>query len=74
LTDVPPKQYFPNADACKEHVAFISSELCERITTGSIKLLGRVGLCQPPKVIMPLTVEPSKPRLCHEERFINLWI
>ena len=23
---------------------------------------------------MPLTVEPSKPRLCHDERFLNLWI
>lgn len=23
---------------------------------------------------MPLTVEPSKPRLCHDERYLNLWI
>lgn len=23
---------------------------------------------------MPLTEEPSKPRLCHYERFLNLWI
>lgn len=23
---------------------------------------------------MPLIVEPSKPRLCHDERFNNLWI
>ena len=23
---------------------------------------------------MPLTIEPSKPRLCHDERFLNLWI
>ena len=23
---------------------------------------------------MPLTVEPTKPRLCHDERFLNLWI
>lgn len=30
--------------------------------------------CQPPKVIMPLIVEPSKPRLCHDKRFNNLWI
>ncbi|KAJ8317151.1 hypothetical protein KUTeg_005055 [Tegillarca granosa] len=53
---------------------FISAELCNRISTGSIKLLGRVGECQPPRVIMPLTIEPSKPRLCHDERYLNLWI
>ena len=23
---------------------------------------------------MPLTVEPTKPRLCHDERFLNFWI
>jgi hypothetical protein len=23
---------------------------------------------------MPLTIEPSKPRLCHDERFLSLWI
>ena len=22
---------------------------------------------------MPLTVEPSKPRLCNDDRFVNLW-
>ena len=23
---------------------------------------------------MPITVEPSEPRMCHDERFLNLWI
>ena len=23
---------------------------------------------------MPLTVEATKPRLCHDERFLNLWV
>jgi hypothetical protein len=23
---------------------------------------------------MPLIIEPSKPRLCHDKRFLNLWI
>ena len=23
---------------------------------------------------MPITVEPSKPCMCHDERFLNLWI
>ena len=28
----------------------------------------------PPRLVMPLTVEPSKPRLCNDNRFLNLWI
>lgn len=53
---------------------FIVEELMDKIQCGAIKLLGRVGECQPPRVVMPLTVEPSKPRLCHDELYINLWI
>ena len=33
--------------------------------------------CQPPApphLVMPITVEPSKPKMCHDERFLNLWI
>jgi len=26
------------------------------------------------RLVLPLTTEPSKPRLCHDERFLNLWI
>ena len=25
-------------------------------------------------MVLPITVKPSKPRLCHDERFLNLWI
>lgn len=28
----------------------------------------------PPHLVLPLTVEPTKSRLCHDERFLNLWI
>ena len=34
---------------------------------------GVVGDCPPPHLVLPLTVEPTKPRLCHDERFPNLW-
>lgn len=27
-----------------------------------------------PRVIMLLLVEPTKPRLCHDERYLNLWM
>ena len=72
--EIPPKQYFPNSQNCSNHADFIRDELYERISTGAIRLLGRVGECVPPRIIMPLTVEPTKPRLCHDERFLNLWV
>jgi len=34
----------------------------------------RVGEVDPPHLILPLTVEPTKPRLCHDARFLNLWM
>ena len=49
-------------------------EIYEGLRSRSIKLVGKVGDSECPKVVMPLTVEPSKPRLCHDERFLNLWI
>ena len=69
-----PKQFFQNSSICKQYSDFIARELTDKIKCGAIRLLGRVGECQPPRVVMPLTVEPSKPRLCHDERYINLWI
>ncbi|CAG2194019.1 unnamed protein product [Mytilus edulis] len=38
----------------------VLNELCEKIAMGSVKLLGAVGECEPPRIVMPLTVEPSK--------------
>ena len=42
--------------------------------TGAVSLLGRVGEVLPPFLVLPLTVEPIKPRLCHDARFLNLWM
>ena len=42
--------------------------------TGAISLKGRVGEVDPPHLILPLTVEPTKPRLSHDARFLNLWM
>ena len=46
----------------------------ERIRNGSVSVIGKVGSCDPPYLVLPLTIEPSKPRLCHDERYLNLWI
>lgn len=44
----------------------------QRLATGAISLWGKVGEVDPPHLVMPLTVEPVKPRLCNDNRFLNL--
>lgn len=72
--DTPPACNFQNHLSCKPFVQFISDTILERLATGAISLWGKVGECFPPHLVMPLTVEPSKPRLCNDNRFLNLWI
>ena len=73
-SDVPPRMYMANYTSCKDHAQFIADTLLERIANGSVRLWGKVGECEIPKVVMPIVVETSKMRMCHDERYINLWV
>lgn len=66
------KDFFQNAPVCKQFKEFICSEMYERIPTESFSVVGKVGECELSLIIMPLTVEPTKPRLCHDDSNINL--
>lgn len=46
----------------------------DRLRSGPISLWDKVGECTPPHLVMPLALEPRKPRLCNDDRFLNLWI
>jgi len=70
-SDLHPSMYFPNAGNCKEFVSCIVKTLKERLINGSLSLVGKVGFCEPPFLVLPLTVEPKKPRLCHDERYLK---
>ncbi|CAC5415529.1 unnamed protein product [Mytilus coruscus] len=48
--------------------------ITERLRNGSLECLGKVGLAQPPHIVAPLTVEPTKPRLCVNLMYLNNWI
>ncbi|KAJ8320169.1 hypothetical protein KUTeg_001756 [Tegillarca granosa] len=72
--DEPPAICFPNSPSCQTFATFIAKTLLERLKNGSILVWVKVGQVEPPNLVMPLTVEPNKPRLCHDERFVNLWI
>ena len=70
----PPRMEFPNNPICSQFKDFISSTFIDRFKAGSLIFWGKVGQVQPPHLVMPITVEPTKPRMCHDKRFLNLWI
>uniref|UniRef100_A0A8W8IQ73 Reverse transcriptase domain-containing protein n=1 Tax=Magallana gigas TaxID=29159 RepID=A0A8W8IQ73_MAGGI len=73
-SELPPSAVFPNSALCKKYHAFICDVLFENIRSGAIRVLGNVGECEMPHIVMPLTSEPSKPRLCHDDIFLSLWV
>ena len=52
----------------------ISRTILERVSNGSLLVWGEVGKVNPLHLVMPITVEFNKPRMCHDERFLNCWI
>ena len=65
---------FPNSSSCKDYATFIAETLLERVRNGSVTAVGQVDCCDSPYLVLPLTIEPSKLRLCHDERYLNLRI
>ena len=53
---------------------FISSCIVKRVSKGSLLVREEVGAVDHPHLVMPITVEPTKLRMCHDKRFLNLWI
>ena len=51
-----------------------STNFIDRIRTGACCVLGRVGVVEAPQIVLPLTVEPTKPRLRHDARYLNVWM
>ena len=70
----PPRRIFYNHKSCAPFAKFISDTILQRLSTGAISVWGKVGEVDPPNLVMPLTVEPTKPRLCNDNRFLNLWM
>lgn len=73
-SDFPPSQQFSNHASCKAFSDFVSKEISKRLTTGALRVWGNVSDDSPSYLVLPLTVEPTKPRLCIDARFLNLWM
>ena len=65
---------FPNSNSCQAFSEFITETILDRVANGLLFVWWRVGEVPPFHLFMPIAVEPSKPRVCHDERFLNLWI
>ena len=74
ISPCPPRAEFSNNKLCLSFENFVSTTILERVNKGSLSVWGKVGKVDPLHLVMPFTIEPSKPRLCHDERFLNLWI
>ena len=69
-----PRAFFPKSKSCRAFSEFISKTILERVANGSLSVWGKVGEMSPPLLVMPITIEPTKSPMCHDERFLNLWI
>ena len=65
---------FRNHGSCKKLASFIGNTILQGLSTGSVKVWGKVNHDEPRSAVLPLTVEPSKPRLCIDGRYVNLWM
>ena len=73
-SDIPSPVVISNAATCARFSQFMSDTIIQWVTAGVIAVWGPVDLVASPYLVLPLTVEPTKPRLCHDEGYLNLWI
>ena len=73
-SEYPVPRIFRNHESCKKFTEFVNRSIVDRIVTGAVGVIGKVYDSAPPFLVMPLTVEPNKPRLCHDERYLNCWV
>ena len=72
--NLPPRMCFSNSLAYHPFEEFLTAIIKDGICNGSINVVGPFGEVEQPHLVMPNTVEPNKPRICHDERFLNYWI
>ena len=65
-SNIPPSRIFKNHPSCIPFAQLIFDTILQRLASGAISIWGSsdVGDVHPPHLVMSLTDEPSKPRLC----------
>ena len=70
----PPHRLLKNKVSCKQFGEFVITTLLSHLKSGAISLVDKVGQVSPPHIVLPFTVAPTNPRLCHDARYLNLWM
>ena len=72
---LPPGAEFRNHPIAEstEFSPFVDSKLQAMVASGALRRLGPVGSVSRPHVVLPVGVEPTKPRLICDARYVNLW-
>ena len=72
-SDIPPP-VINNSATCARFSYFINDTIIKWVTAVVIVVYGPVDQVASLHLVLPLTVEPTKSQLCHDERYLNLWI
>ena len=72
--NLPPPIVLENSKSCAQFSDLISTTIWQWVLAGVLSVWGEIGQVSLPYLVLPLTVEPSKPCLCHDKRYLNLWI
>ena len=72
-SSIPPRASFKNHALTPVLEAFVDTKIAEEVQAGAARVWGKVGEVDPPHLVLPIGVEPSKPRKLHDARFLNLW-
>ncbi|KAK3279642.1 hypothetical protein CYMTET_12504 [Cymbomonas tetramitiformis] len=72
-SDIPPGGHFSNHVIPDDLAEWVSCKIQDELRWGAIRIWGQEGECQPPHLVMPVGVEPNKPRKINDARFLNLW-
>jgi hypothetical protein len=70
---MPPPRIFPNPPSLRPFHAFISRSFLKDLASGAAFVWGRVGTHHPPRCVLPLGIEPEKPRLILNEKYLCCW-
>ena len=66
--------FFPNHALCGDFEEFGTDTIVGRIRTRAERVWGKIVSVEPPWVVLSFTVKQSKPRLCLDARYVNLWM
>ena len=71
--DCPPPPHHGNSRSGGQFSDFITTTISQWVSAWVLLAWEEIGRVSPPYLVLPLN-EPSKPRLCHEQHYLNLWI